>query len=269
MSSENTPTAVPPSKPTRGCAGACFQALVILFVLVGAVGLAAWFGPPILSEFMQFHFRKLSDQVLKQSITETFRAHLVEIASTNGNTLELATKVSDEAFDRSTELYVAGFKVPFFDTKVTLKTRATYRYHIKLDGVWRLRKEGLPGRQTLVVLAPKIEPTLPVAFDSGAMEAVLKGYWVSMYHQELSHQELRKGLTAKLGERAGSRESIDSVREACRQSVAMFVKNWLLAEDQWRAEGIQDIRVFFPDEQQKDGLGFPPTLEIGGKQGPG
>jgi hypothetical protein len=98
-----------------------------------------------------------------------------------------------------------------------------------------------------------------VAFYSKAMESELKGYWVARYHQELSLDELRKGLTGKLEERARSQENIDSVRDAARQSVAMFIKNWI-AED--RTQGITQIKVLFPDEEQKDTEALPVTLEL-------
>lgn len=261
MSAPN-PSVAPPAAPHRGCGAACFQALVILFVLAGATIAAMLLGPPMIAEFAKFHVRKVADQILKQNIDERFREHVGKIVGTNGNILEVAVKEGEEVFDRRTELIVAGFKVPFFDTEVTLKTRATFRYHIKLDGVWRLREEGPPNQRSLVVVAPGLEPTLPVAFDSRAMESALKGYWFSKYHQDLSLEELRKGLTDKLEERARSGESIDSVREASRRSVGLFVKNWLVTEEEWRARGLHDIKVVFPDEEQKDTTGLPPTVEL-------
>jgi len=263
MSPDGTSTpAPPPANSSRGCGGACFQALVIVFVLGILAVLAAFFGPPVIADFAKYYFDKFRREAFTQDIQETFREHVVRISSTNGNILEVAVKESAEEFDRRTELQLAGVKVPFFDTTVTAKTRATFRYHIKLDGGWRLRKEGAGANQSLIVIAPKIEPTLPVAFDSRAMESELKGWWIARYHQELSLEELRKGLTSKLEQRAKSQESIESVREASRHSVGMFVKNWLVTEDQWRAEGINSIKVLFPDEEQKDTEGLPPTIEL-------
>jgi hypothetical protein len=242
----------------RGCGAALFQAFVFILVILGLGVVALFFGPPVVADYLKFSLGKLREQVLTETIQETFRQHTVKIASTNGNVLELATKVSDETFDRTTQLMLGGVKVPFFDNTVTQKARATYRYHIKLDGRWELRREGA-GEETLIVIAPRIEPSLPAAFDSKAMESELKGYWIARYHQELSLEELRKGLTGKLEERALSQENIDSVREASRQSVAMFIKNWL-AED--RTQGITQIKVLFPDEEQKDTEALPVTLEL-------
>jgi len=77
---------------------------------------------------------------------------------------------------------------------------------------------------------------------------------------------LRKGLTQKLEERARSQESINSVRDASRQSVAMFVKNWLVTEDQWRAEGFTSIKVLFPDEELKETETLPATIKLNSGQ---
>ena len=41
-------------------------------------------------------------------------------------------------------------------------------------------------------------------------------------------------------------------REACRQSVAEFVKKWLVKEDRWRTDGFSAIVVVFPDEGKFD-----------------
>jgi len=257
----------PPAEPKRGCGGACFTALVIILVIVGLGVVAMFFGPPAIAEFANYQFEKFRKGAFTQDIQETFREHAVRIVSTNGNILEVAIKESDESFGRTTQLMVGGMKVPFFDNTVTQKTRATFRYHIKLDGAWKLRKESAES-QSLIVISPKIEPTLPVAFDSKAMESELKGYWIARYHQEISLEELRKGLTQKLEGRARSPENIASVREASRQSVAMFVKNWLVTEDQWRAEGFTSIKVIFPEEEQKDTEALPATIKLNSERLP-
>jgi len=131
----------PPAESKRGCGGACFTAFVIILVIVGLGVVAMFFGPPVIAEFAKYQFEKFRDGSFTQDIQETFREHAVRIASTNGNILEVATKESDETFGRKTQLMVGGMKVPFFDNTVTQKTRATFRYHIKLDGAWKLRKE--------------------------------------------------------------------------------------------------------------------------------
>ena len=59
---------------------------------------------------------------------------------------------------------------------------------------------------------------------------------------------------------------IDLVREICRRRTAEFVRNWLLAEDHWRADRFRSVTVIFADETPQDPLAIPPTLslEVGG-----
>jgi hypothetical protein len=260
--SSSEPDPLPPAyaPPRRGCLGGCFHIFLTSLCVLGIGAVAVVFvGPPAILEFVKFQGGKLKDRLVTQTIQDTFRQHTAKIASTNGNILEVATKETSESFDRKTQLQLGGVAIPFFDNTVTQKTRATYRYHIKLDGRWELRPErGDEG--TLIVISPLIEPTLPVAFDSKAMESEVKGYWVARYHQELNLEELRKELTQKLEQRARSQENIDSVRDASRRSVALFVKNWI---DEGRTPGIRRIKVIFPDEEQKDTEAFPVTLEVG------
>ncbi len=187
-------------------------------------------------------------------IAKAFRQHLAEFTATNGNVLEVAVKESREDYGESSVM-------------------ATFRYHIMLDGQWTLRQEKEhDGTMSLIVIAPKIEPTLPVAFDSRSLEAV----------QDVGLDEieaLRTNLTRQLEETARSQDSIDSVREASRHSIGNFVMRWadldpirLLQETgipltNWegvrvvQGKGITQIKVYFSDEDEKDTIILPLKLD--------
>jgi hypothetical protein len=59
---------------------------------------------------------------------------------------------------------------------------------------------------------------------------------------------LERNLTALLEQRATDVAHLQLAREACRQSVAEFVKRWLLREAHWRTDRFSVIVVVFPDE---------------------
>lgn len=59
---------------------------------------------------------------------------------------------------------------------------------------------------------------------------------------------LEKVITPALDERAGDREHLNVVRDACRRSVAEYVRTWLLKEDHWRTDRFTSVIVVFPDE---------------------
>jgi hypothetical protein len=67
---------------------------------------------------------------------------------------------------------------------------------------------------------------------------------------------LEQGITDELNKRANDKVHRDYVREACRRSVAEFVKTWLMKEDDWRQDRFHQIVVLFPDEAPANGAGL-------------
>ena len=61
-------------------------------------------------------------------------------------------------------------------------------------------------------------------------------------------EALERSITATLETRAMDERHLALVREASRQSVAAFVKHWLMKEDHWREDRFTSIVVVFPDE---------------------
>jgi hypothetical protein len=76
-------------------------------------------------------------------------------------------------------------------------------------------------------------------------------------------------MTPTLNQRAGDHAHVKLVREACRQSVAAFVRKWLMREGQWRGDRFTSIVVVFPDEAAVSSdeellrLNAAPTLRLG------
>jgi hypothetical protein len=52
------------------------------------------------------------------------------------------------------------------------------------------------------------------------------------------------------------------VREEGRKTVAEFVRDWLLREDQWRTDRFHTIKVIFADEPAANPEQIPPTLQF-------
>jgi hypothetical protein len=61
-------------------------------------------------------------------------------------------------------------------------------------------------------------------------------------------QQLEQQLTPKLAEHAADPRQLAQVREACRLSVAEFVRLWLEREGQWRGDRLGAVQVRFADE---------------------
>lgn len=177
------------------------------------------------------------------TITHTFRAGIPEVASTRGDVLELAVARNDETVTRTDEKWVGWNYIYLGTTIAEIRVPVTFRYHLRLSDEWRLAARD----QVCLVLAPRIRPSLPPAIHTDGMEKRAESGW-ARFDAKDQLAELEKSLTPMLAQRAGDTAHLSLVREACRQSVAEYVKKWLLREDHWRTDRFTAVVVVFPDE---------------------
>jgi hypothetical protein len=198
------------------------------------------------------------------NITHTFRESIPQITSTRGDILELAVSRCDETFKRTDEKWAGWGWVYLGTTIVEIRVPVTFRYHLRLSDSWRLAARD----QTCLVLAPRIRPSLPPAIHTEEMERRAESGWARFDKNE-QLDELERGMTPSLEQRARDAAHLQLVREACRQSVAAFVRKWLMREGQWRSDRFTSIVVLFPDEaavssdQDLLRLQRDPTLRLG------
>ncbi len=202
-----------------------------------------------------------------ETISQTFAEYTALSATGNqGNILEVVTAEATETFTRKTNLVWFDREVPLGTTISEISVPATYRYHIDLNGEWSLSAYD----DRVTVIAPSLQPSLPVAFDSGQMRRKTKSGW-GRWDGDESLEHLEMSLTGKLEERARAKETIDGVREEARRSVAAFVRNWLLSREHWNASTYREIVVVFDDEIGTDNLSDRPAtvrLETDGDVSP-
>ncbi|MCX6927973.1 MAG: hypothetical protein NT154_32905 [Verrucomicrobia bacterium] len=197
------------------------------------------------------------------NITHTFRESIPQITSTQGDILELAVYRCDETFKRTDEKWAGWGWVYLGTTVAEIRVPVSFRYHLRLSDSWRLAARN----QVCTVLAPPIHPTLPPAIHTAEMERRAESGWARFDKQE-QLDELERGMTPTLEQRARDPAHLQLVREACRQSVAGFVQKWLMREGQWRSDRFTSIVVLFPDEvtasSDEDLLRLPhqPTLRL-------
>ena len=129
-------------------------------------------------------------------------------------------------------------------TTTHIRVPATYHYHIELAPEWKVRVR--PDR-SIVVVAPPVKPTLPVAIDTSQLERQAQGRW-SLITGTAQLDELQKTITETLGRKAGSPSYINFQREAARQTVAEFVRKCLITQDQWKEARGSTVKVYFADE---------------------
>ncbi|MCP3962718.1 MAG: hypothetical protein GY719_33180 [bacterium] len=190
---------------------------------------------------------------LTGNITETFIAAIPEIDATGGGNLELAKAEVVETFRRSDERLILWDSFSLGTTISEIKVPVTYRYHMRLDDPWRLEVSG----QVCRVYAPQVRPTQPPAIHTDRMEKRTAESWLRFDADE-QLAELEKSITPKLIARARDPRHLALVRDQGRRTVAEFVRNWLLREDQWRDDRFHAIQVIFPDEQ----VDAPESLDV-------
>ena len=195
------------------------------------------------------------------TITSTFISAIPRFAPDSGARLELAAFEAVEILRRSGELRVGWDLVSLGTTVTEIRVPVTYRYHLRLDEPWRLEVEG----QACVVHAPRIRPTLPPAIDTGGMEKFSTSGWLR-FNEDEQMEELERGITATLSERAGDSAHLELVRERCRREVAEFVRSWLLMEDHWRSDRFRSVTVIFADEAVPETSPQPPSLVLSGEE---
>ncbi len=182
----------------------------------------------------------------------------LKISPTDGNILEIATAESSERFSRTTNLAMFGKVLPLTTTVSEITVPATYRFHIDLDDEWNITSEG----KRLIVRAPKVSPSLPVAFDTAGVEKKTQAGW-ARWDRSDDLDALEKEITGKLEERARQPETLNKVSDDARVSVARFIQKWLVDQNAWGTGRFEEIVVLFADETPADLSAVPAALRFG------
>ena len=197
------------------------------------------------------------------TITHTFVEEIPEIAPSHGDVLELTTYRSEETFKREDSRSIFWDTIPLGTTVSEIRVPATFRYHIRLSDPWRLAAKD----KVCMVLAPPIRPSQPPAIHTEAIQKSTESGW-ARFNKDENLDTLERSITPELEQRAADAAHMKLVREACRQSVADFVRKWLMREDFWRTDRFSSITVIFPDEahlmsdEQLEQFSYEPTIKL-------
>ena len=244
---EAPPSTLPAREPKSRGGGrwiAAFLLAIGMIVALIALGIIKT-ASPILSVIQSLP--GIAGKFETGTITTTFTESIPEVTSTQGDVLELATARSDESFRREDAKSILWDTVSLGTTVSEIRVPVTFRYHVRLSDPWRLAARG----NVCVVLAPRIRPSQPPAIHTELMDKMTENGW-GRFNKDDNLSELERSITPTLEARAFAPSHLRLSREACRQSVAEFVKKWLMKEDRWRTDRFSAIEVVFPDEGQFD-----------------
>jgi len=165
----------------------------------------------------------------------------IVVMRTRGGLLEVSMITSEERFDSTTNHTILG--MPVGQTVAQIRVPATYRYHIPLAKDWTLRSTD----DTLIVVAPPVRPSLPVAIDTSKLQSFSSGIWSPMAGPG-AIASLQQSITASLGAKAGTTQLFELQRETARKTVSEFVQKWVVEQARWKGAKVPVVLVFFADE---------------------
>ena len=181
-------------------------------------------------------------QWIAAPVTRTaFSSGSAVVMRTPGGLLEVSRITAEERFDSTTDHTVLG--VPVGRTVAQVRVPAVYRYHVPLAREWNIRLSG----GTLIVVAPPVRPTLPVAIDTAGLQSFSAGLWSPITGAQ-AIASLQASITARLGEKASSQSLVLLQREAARRTLTEFVQKWVAGQPQWGGTKAPIVFVFFEDE---------------------
>jgi hypothetical protein len=164
-----------------------------------------------------------------------------EVIRTKGGLLAVSTIKAPELFQATADHTVLG--VPVGQTTSQIRVMAVYGYHVELAREWQVTVRD----KTLIVIAPRVKPTLPVAIDTGRLERYASGAW-SMFTGAAELDRLQRSISQSLAAKASLPSYIQFQREAARSTVTEFVNKWMLGHERFKSAGDYKVRVFFADE---------------------
>jgi hypothetical protein len=220
----------PTQKSPPGKTGSVLRLLIVASLVAFAIlcAVCAWF------------IYRVTGPVSTTAITRQFSDYLPTVGPADG-ILETATSSVPETFTQTDSASL--FNIPLGTTVSEIRVPAIYRYHIRLYDPWKLVISG----QVCLVFAPQFQPSLPPAIITSQMEKSTSSGWLR-FDADDNLDALEQSITGELEKRANDKLHRDFVREACRQSVAQFVKTWLMKEQSWPDDRFHQIVVVFPDE---------------------
>jgi len=196
-----------------------------------AVLAAAWIG------YRQFR----SEANFK--ITTAPEGDVPVVFRTNGGLLEVGKVVYTKRFTRTEPGKLLVFAIPSCPTVASIAIKAHFTYRVRLQPEWKAK---ITADKRVLIVAPPLEPAVPVAFETASLDESLNG--CPIIKDEAALGRLRKQLSALLAERATQPEYKRLVRDSAARTVSEFIRKWYLSRDEYAYAKDYQIVVYFKGE---------------------
>lgn len=192
---------------------------------------------------------QFSDALLQRRISEEFSEKISRIRATQGDVLELAVLESTLVFTLEDEWKNLPSGLGKSVSRVSVP--AVFRFFVKISepiGFEAEEKEN--GEIRCTVVAPRLQPVLPVAFDTSRM-ARERDIGVLRFNREEMTDALNDKISMRLVLSAKNHAKTATVRDAARKAFEKFVRDWLSDMRTLRERADEkkiSVRVIFADE---------------------
>lgn len=189
----------------------------------------------------------VSDALLQRKITEEFSEKIARVRATQGDILELAVLESVLVFTLEDEW--KNVPADLGKSVARIGVPAVFRFYVKISEPIAFSSEEKDGEIRCTVVAPKLRPVLPVAFDTSRMTRE-RDIGVLRFNREEMTDALDDRISMRLVLSAKNHAKTVLVRDAARKAFEKFVRDWLSEIRELRERGLEKIsvRVIFEDE---------------------
>ncbi len=187
------------------------------------------------------------DILMQRRIQERVSEKISGIRATQGDILELAVLESVLTFEQEDvwKNVPAGLGKSVFRAEIP----AVFRFFVKISEPIIVRAEEDGEEISCTVTAPKLQPVLPVAFDT-SRAVWTRDIGILRFNREEMNDDLQKKISMRLVLSAKNHARTSLVRDAARKAFEKFVTEWLsdIRELRERPNTRLKIKILFADE---------------------
>lgn len=189
-----------------------------------------------------------SDAILGRKIQEGVSESISRLRATQGDILELAVLESSLTFELQDEWSNVPAGLGRSVSRVSVP--AVFRFFVKIsEPISVSADEDESGNVRCTIVAPRLQPVLPVAFDTSRC-SWMRDIGAFRFNREEITDALHKKISMRLVLSAKNHAREAFVRDAARQAFEKFVRRWLqeIRELDRIPERNIVVKILFEDE---------------------
>lgn len=189
----------------------------------------------------------VTDELLHREIREQISENITRLRATNGDILELAVLESTLTFELTDEW--TNVPAPLGKSVSRVRVPAVFRFFVKISEPFSVTSEEKNGVIVCTVVAPKLRPVTPVAFDT-SRTVWEREIGALRFNREEITDSLREKISTRLVLSAKRHAKEENVRNAARVAFEKFVREWLeeIRSLQKRNGDAISVKIIFADE---------------------